>query len=271
MSTLVSSRLEAVAPSLSAPASTSLTAAFGAQLADLAGLVRRSSHLYTSPIAPLALAHPQQALPRFVYFGPDTNEVSPRLAFYAGHDHRDLRGTHALLHFVHRLALQPDIGHGLYLSFFPLVDVLGLAGRAASRPLASASWVGPAEPELNLLAHDARSKGYHGFVRLETVSGDDTIVVRLRSLTSRFHETPQVDLLSSIDVAPFQVRWEAEARESLPDGPLSLADVLPFPAFELVLGLPAAWNAELHREATASILKRVVLRYRSFLAHAQHI
>lgn len=271
MSTLVSSRTEAVARASFAPATTSLTAAFAEQLDALAGLVKRSSHLFNSPLGPLSHTQPAAALPRFIYFGPDTNEVSPRLAFHAGHDHRDLRGTHALLHFVRRLALQPDIGHGLYLSFFPLIDVLGLSGHAPDRPLAAASWIGSAEPELKLLGHDARTRGYHGFIRLETVAGDDVVTVRLRSLRSRFHETPPVDLLSSLDVAPFAVRWESEARDALPDGPLSLADVLPFPAFELVLGLPAAWNAELHREATASILKRVVLRYRSFLAHAQHL
>jgi hypothetical protein len=39
-------------------------------------------------------------LPRFVYFGPQATDESLRLAFLTGFDHRDLRGTLSLLHFV---------------------------------------------------------------------------------------------------------------------------------------------------------------------------
>lgn len=277
MSTFVSSRFDTVAPAVTVPvAPESLPAAFAAEFAELSGLVQRSAYLTSSPLGPIAHEAGRFPLPRFTYLGADTNEASPRLAFYAGLDHRDLRSTLGLLHFVRRLALRPDVGHGLYLAVFPLVDVLGLAGVKRDRALGKQSWAAPKDavtraPELDLLALDARRHGYHGFVRVESITGDDVVTVCLRTSGATRPGTPSVELLSSFDVAPFAVRWETEAVSPPRDGPLSAAGQSPGAAFELVLRLPAVWSAELQREAAASILKRVVLRYRSFVAHAQHL
>ena len=71
---------------------------------------------------------------------------------------------------------------------------------------------------------------------------------------------------------PWAVRWITEpAAARVTDGPLSLADDLPFQPFELTLQLPSVWSAEMHREATTSILKRFILRYRGFHAYGQHL
>ena len=270
MSTELSSRLSKVAR-LSEPAALSLTALFGEQLATLYGLVQRSSHVFGSPIGPFHWQARAFHLSRFVYFGPDTTDAAVRLAFLAGFDHRDLRGTLALLHFVERLALKPDIGQGLNLSFFPLVDVLGLAGHAPERALAQQSWIKAAAPELDLLEQDARLRSYHGFIRIESAHGDDTITVRLRSPASLEHPTPEVELIAADDVTPFPVRWETDTSSVLTDGPLTLADDQPLRPFELTLRIPASWSAELYREAVASILKRFVLRYRGIVAYGQHL
>ena len=111
----------------------SLIALFGEQLDALYGLVQRSNYVFGSPLGPFHWQARTYHVPRFVYFGPDGSDAAVRLAFLAGFDHRDLRGTLALLHFVERLALKPDVGQGLNLSFFPLVDVLGLSGLGEDR------------------------------------------------------------------------------------------------------------------------------------------
>ncbi len=265
-----SSRSAAVARGVFSPHDTSLPAVFGQQLADLYDLVQRSRYVFGSPLGPIQVGERALHLPRFVYFGPNTSDVSLRLAFTAGLDHRDLRSTLALLHLVEQLALKPDIGQGLNLSFFPIVDVLGLAGLAAERSLASADWAGSAEPEIKLLERDARLSGYHGFVRLETVRGQDEAAVRLRYAPSDY-PTPEVELISSADFEPFAVRWESESSHGPLDGPLSIAGDLGTAPFELTLRLPATWSAEHYREATASILKRFIIRYRGFLAYGQNL
>lgn len=263
-------RSRAVARTVPGAAARSLPAVFSEQLAALYDQVQRSQFVFGSPLALLATPEHPFHLPRFIYFGPQTSDASLRLAFTAGLDHRDLRSTLALLQLVEQLALKPDIGQGLNLSFFPLVDVLGLAGLAPGRTLASADWRHSGEPELKLLGQDARLTGYHGFVRLETARAQDGATVQLR-FAANDHETPDVELISSEDFEPYAVRWETGAAAGLTDGPLSMADDLPVRPFELTVRLPATWPAEVYRDAAATILKRFIIRYRGFIAYGQHL
>ena len=161
------------------------------------------------------------------------------------------------------------MGQGLNLSFFPLADVTGLL-RNESQKLIRRSWQSPASPELKLLSLDARSRGYHGFVRVETNDADDDVItIRLRGHSA---DALGLELLSSHDIAPWDVRWESGPVDATPaDGPLSLSDDLPFQPFELTLGLPSLWSVELHREAVTTILKNFIQRYRGFHAYAQHL
>ena len=267
----ISSRFATVARVLSSPPSLSLPAAFGEQLEALYGLVQRSDYVFGSPLGPFYHQSNRRHLPRFVYFGPQATDESLRLAFLTGFDHRDLRGTLSLLHFVEHLARRPDLGQSLNLSIFPLVDMLGLAGIAPGRDLGHENWARTTAPELSLLEKDARVRGYHGFVRIETAQGDDTVTVRLRTTAQVKNPTPGVELITSEDLEPFAVRWENGTVSPSEDGPLASVDDLPFQPFELTLRLPGAWTAKLHREATASILKRFVLRYRSLIAYGQHL
>lgn len=248
----------------------SLPAAIGEQLSKLYGLVQRSAYVFGSPLGPFTHRSRQHHVPRFVYFGPHTAEESVRLAFYAGFDRRDLRGTLALLHFVERLALAPDLGQSLNLAIFPLVDVLGLL-EARDRPLARYAWHAPEEPELTLLAHDVRLRSYHGFVRIESGANDDAITVRLRGFADDAGFGGEADFINSEDTSSWPVRWETGAALRVGDGPLSLSDDLPFAPFELTVRVPAAWPDEVHREAVAATLKRFIVRYRSLLAYGQHL
>jgi len=250
-------------------ASLSPSIEFNERLTSVYALAHQSDYVFASPLG-LFYQHARHAhVPRFVYFGPHTSDESLRLAFHAGFDARDLRGTLALLHLVERLALTPDLGQGLNLSFFPLADITGLL-RNETRELAAASWIAPDAPELVLLAGDARSRGYHGFVRIETTTTDDDVItVRLRGHSA---DTLGVELLSSDDTAPWPVRWEAGSITDVPaDGPISLSDDLPFQPFELTVGLPRAWSVEQYREAATTILKNFIVRYRGLHAYAQHL
>lgn len=269
MSTTSSSRTETAARALAPSSQVSPFLEFNERLTALYALSQRSQYVFASPLGPFYRQARHYHVPRFVYFGPHTSDESLRLAFHAGFDARDLRGTLALLHFVERLALTPDLGQGLNLSFFPLADVTGLL-RNGTQDLASVSWVAPDVPELRLLAGDVRSRAYHGFVRVETTpAADDVITVRLRGHPA---DALGLELLSSHDIAPWDVRWESDAIDAVPaDGPLSLSEDLPFRPFELTLGLPSTWSVELHREAATTILKNFIQRYRGFHAYAQHI
>lgn len=255
------------APATTAPLTPSVE--FNERLTSLYALAQRSRYVFASPLGPFYRAARHYHVPRFVYFGPHTSDESLRLAFHAGFDSADLRGTLALLHFVERLALTPDVGQGLNLSFFPLADVTGLL-RNESRKLAGYSWQSPEMPELKLLAQDVLSRAYHGFVRVESTDADDDVItIRLRGHSA---DALGLELLSSHDISPWDVRWESGPVDAAPaDGPLSLSDDLPFRPFELTIGLPSNWSVELHREAVTTILKNFIQRYRGFHAYAQHL
>lgn len=249
----------------------SLPAAFSEQLSRLYAVVQQSEYLFGSPLGPIRLGSRDFSIPRFVYFGPHTSDAALRLSFLAGFDHTDLRSTLAMLRLVEQLALRPDLGQGLNLSFFPLIDVLGLVEGTTHRALATQRWSRTLAPELQILEKDARHLGYHGFVRLETTSHHDAITIRLRAPAPDSNFAPALELISSEDVEPFAVKWESDARPHSEDGPLSIADDLAVQPFELTVGIPASWSLDLFAQAAASILKRFVLRHRGFISYAQHL
>ena len=248
--------------------SLSLVAAIGDQLSRLYALAEQSKYVFGTPLGPFTSAGRQHYLPRFVYFGPHTSEESPRLAFLAGLDSRDLRPTLALLHLIEELAVRPDLGQSLHVSFYPLVNVLGHHQTGPARDLSAERWTSPGSPEIDLLAKDSRLRTYHAFVRIETGPADDAVTLRLRS--SRGGDLG-VRFLSSEDTEPFPVRWEIDPDTAPGFGPLSIGDDLPFRPLDLTLRVPADWSPEFYREAVASILKRFIVRYRGFLAYRQHL
>jgi hypothetical protein len=245
-----------------------LSAALGEQLSTLYSLAQRSDYVFGTPLGPFSHAGRQHYLPRFVYFGPHTSEESPRIAFLAGLDSRDLRPTLALLHLVEELALAPDIGQSLHLAFYPLVDVLGHLQPEATRQLGAERWAAASSPEIDVLAKEARLRTYHVFVRIESASADDAITLRFNAAPGSHANAP---FISSEDTEPYPVRWEVESGQSSVAGPLSLGDDLPFRPIDLTLRVPANWSPEFYREAVASILKRFIVRYRGFLAYGQHL
>jgi hypothetical protein len=239
--------------------------AFHEHLSTLYALSQKSAYVFGSPIGPVFSHGEHFHLPRFVYFGPHTHDESLRLALLAGFDHRDLRGSLALTHFVEELIRSPDLGQGLNVSIFPIVDVVGLELSLPDRKLQGAHWGHSRTPEINLLGKEARTRGYHGFIMIEAGPNED-ITVELRGT----EYAAGVELVSSDDFHPLPVRWEASADASAPSsGPLTLADDFPVTPFELVLKVPSTWDADRFRVSIGSALKRFILRYRGLQAYGQ--
>jgi len=245
--------------------------AFQEHLSALYALSQRNNHVFGSPVGPLYHGGRHAYLPRFVFFGPHATDESWRLAFYANFDRRDLRAGHAVLHLVERLAENSGDGYGLNLSFFPLVDAAGFFLGAPLRDLGRAHWSRSDLPEIRLLEKDARLNGYHGFIQVESVDHDDVITVRVRE-PAGVPLAPDVELISSADIDPFPVRFERASRDIAPaEGPLTVAEDLPAPPFELTLCVPAAWPDDLYHGAIITILNRFIIRYRALQAYGQHL
>jgi len=241
-------------------------------LSALYALAQNSPYVFASPLGPFPLDGRQAYLPRFVFFGPHACDDSWRMALLSGFDHRDLRASRALLALATSLASDSEIGHGLNLSFFPLIDVVGLISGAAGRDLAHAHWGGGSPPEIGLLEKDARLRSYHGFVRIETENADDDLIgLRLRGSATELL-SPDLDLITSEETRSFPVRFEADCRDTPPtDGPLSIADDLPLFPFELTLRIPGSWSEESYQHAAVTLVERFLKRYRAFQAYGQHL
>jgi hypothetical protein len=239
-----------------------------ARLSALYSLTEHSP-VFASPLGPLPGVRDGVVVPRFVFFGPHATDLSWRLAFLAGFDARDLRSSEAVLGLVEFLARHAEHGYGLNLTFFPVVA--GNAGAGGPRNLVAAHWGTSREPEIRLLEKDARRTGYHGFVRIETApAGEDLIVARMRAPAAVL-ASPDVELVTTDDFAPFPVRFENSGTLPPRDGPLSIADDLPVQPFELTLRIPPDWSDALHEEAVVVTLSRFILRYRAFQAYGLHL
>jgi hypothetical protein len=243
-----------------------------ARLSDLYTFTQRSAYLFASPLGPFLHQGRSTHLPRFVFFGPHASEVSWRVAFLAGFDRRDLRSSQSLLTLLEHLSQHVEEGHGLNLTFFPIVNAAGFFLGAERRSLSSAHWGQSAAPEIDLLEIDARVSGYHGFVRVETAPPDEEVIsIRVRAPVGLL-AGPDVELISSEDTEPYTVRFERGPIGKAPlCGPLSVSDDLSVSAFELTLRIPATWSDERYEEAVRSILSRFILRYRAFQSYAQHL
>jgi hypothetical protein len=243
-----------------------------AGLSALYELAQNSRYVFASPLGPIAFGATRAYLPRFVFFGPNACDESWRVAFIAGLDHRDARASRALVALVARLAANSETGHALNLSFFPLVDIGGLVSGSSDRRLSAAHWGREAPPEIGLLEQDARARGYHGFVRVETGHTDDELIgVRVRGSFSEA-ASPDLGLITSEETRSFPVRFEAPSGAGAPaDGPLSAADDYPVNPFELTLRIPGAWSDDAYQHAAVTLLERFLARYRAFQAYGQHL
>ncbi len=247
--------------------------ALSRQLSTVYATTQHAGHLFASPLGPFDAHGHSCQLPRFVYFGRHVAEDAQRIAFYSGFDARDSRGARSLLHFVERLATDAEIGKGLNLYFFPVVDALGSFHGVNGRELGSRLWTKRGPVEIDLLEKDVRTRGYHGFVRVESaLPGEDELTVRVRGLSRSSVERENVDLISSEDTEPLSARFVADSpRQTVTEGPLSVADDLPFAPFEITLSLPLSWSDAAHRAAVCTVLGRFVRRYRGLQAYAQHL
>lgn len=240
------------------------------RLSRLYELAQNSDHLFGSPLGPVVRESHELYLPRFVYFGPQTSAVSPRLAVFAGLGRHDLSAARAVTAFLEDLARRSDIGHALNLSFFPVVNISALLGGAEESDFSEENWSRSNEPEIALLADDVRLREYQGFVRVVTTA-DDEPSARLVTVLSPFTARSAIEVFDSRDFGSWPVAFEALPSSAIAHGPLSLTDDLPFAPFEVELALPAEWPQARVDAELSSLLKRLITRYRSFLAYGQNL
>ncbi len=244
------------------------------RISRLYTLAESSEFVFVSPLGPFSLQGRSYHLPRFIYFGPRSSDSAVRLAFLAGHDGADARISEALLAWLEQLATAPDLGEGLNLTFFPVVNPSGFQQHRRTNTLGqdldAQHWNLSPSAEINLLAQDARLRAYHGFILLKC--GDvPRVTGRVRFGIGSFDTSPGTIVEPQQD-DPYPVQWLSEPTGgTVREGPLSLSEDLPFAPFEITLTLPARWPADQMTAATVDTLRRFIFRYRSRLAYGIHL
>lgn len=242
-----------------------------ARLSALIESAQQSDYLFGSSLGPFFDAQAEaRYVPHFVYFGANSSVASLRLALFAGLGPDDLPASRALVAFIEGLVRRPDLGEGLNLSLFPVVNVAGLLGSGSRRDLTGEDWVASSAPEIALLSSDVRSRGYEGFVTVRT-SPEAFPSARVRTTLSPAVARADVEVFSSEDFDGWWVEFESVAVGRVGRGPLSLAGALPFAPFEVELDLPARWTQAQADRVLAALLKRLIVRYRGVRAWGQYL
>lgn len=240
------------------------------RLGALTEVAQESDNIFASPLGPFYVGDAPVYLPRFVYFGPNSSEASLRLALLAGLGRHDLLAARSLVAFIDGLARHPDIGQGVNLSLFPVVNARRFLAGAEEHDLSAVHWGRAGEPEIKLLSMEARVRSYHGFVTVVTAA-DETPAARVRTVLTEHVAASDVELFNSEDFSPWSVRFEALTARAAIEGPITLAQDLAFAPFEVQIALPAHWSQAHADRSLAVLLKRLIQRYRGFFAYGQHL
>ncbi len=240
---------------------------------DLAGWIRTlyedagsSDCLFASPLGPVAVGGRSLLVPQFVYFGLNLSADPVRLAVLSGFDPTDFRGSRAVLALVSELAAHPDIGQGLSVSFFPVVNARMLAWGGGQRSLAGELWSTSKEPELALLRRNAATQRYQGFIILRS-SPDREPGVTVRTACSRRAGRPNGEVFTPADFAPWPVRFESVFTPSRHRGPLALGRPWDYGPFEVEITVPVRWEQPRWDHATVPLLRRLLISDRGFISH----
>ncbi len=240
------------------------------QISHLYELAGASDSIFGSPLGPVETAAGTRYLPHFVYFGPYSSLESLRLAVLTGFNSTELAASRALLALVHDLILQPDIGQGINVSFFPVVNVAGLLGGSGERDLLREHWGRSCQPEISLIRDYSKERSYQGFLRIGATSDKDASAVVRTILSTTAHPT-NVELFSSSDFEPWQVSFETLPRATVPFGPLTFSGDPSRTPFEVELSLPIGWSQAQSDRALSRVLKRLIVGYRGFQAYGLHL
>ncbi|MBE2213907.1 MAG: hypothetical protein IAE82_08560 [Opitutaceae bacterium] len=237
-----------------------VTAAVRRLLANLREATSGSERLYATAGEGFFSEGGLFSLPRLLYFGARGAPGAVRLAFFTGWSGVELRGSHALLAFVHHLMRHPELAEGYNLLFYPLVNVTGfLDGTVRTRlghELERASWVaGVAPPELRSIAADFPRHAAHGWFTLSVSEAVTRLLVKTRRLPVHPDYLP-------VDMSGVPVDWRpVKAEEDRANSEKELA-ALASGSFGLSIEIPSIWRPSQYVPTVVAVLSEVLRRYR---------
>jgi len=220
------------------------------------------------------------SLPRFTFCGPDMSDPI-RIGIFAAIHGDEPAGGLAAVEFLLHVVAEPEVARNFHLEIYPLCNPTGFEDGTRhsrrGRDLNREFWRASAEPEIEILEHELRTRHFSGLIQLHA---DDTSegmygFVRGNTLTENLlrpalREADRIlprNLNATID--GFAAR-DGIIYESY-DGVLAAPSNMEPVPFEIILETPQHAPMDLQVRAFVAAMHTILVEYRRLIAFAANI
>jgi protein MpaA len=219
-------------------------------------------------------------LPRFTYAGMEQSDAS-RIGIFAAIHGDEPAGALAAAELLQHVVAEPELGRNFHLDVYPICNPTGFEDGTRhsrrGRDLNREFWRGSAEPEIEILEHELRSRHFSGLIQLHADDTSEGVYgfVRGNTLTENLLRPA---LAAAGKVLPRNVNATIDGFAAR-DGIIydSYEGVLAAPAkmdplpFEVILETPHLAPMELQVRALVVAMKTILIEYRQLIAFAANI
>ncbi len=250
-------------------------------LAGLERIARASTGLIANHSARFQSGGSSYELPRYLFVGPKGGEEPLRIGLFAGVHGDEPEGVHALVRFLRSLEQEPELAKGYCFFAYPICNPTGFEDRTrnsrSGKDLNREFWRGSTEPEVRLLESELIAHSFHGIISLHTDDTSDGFYGFAHGATLT-HDLIEPALKAAAEFLPVNANDSIDgfrARNGvIRDGYEGVLrappKVRPRP-FEITLETPQWAPAFLKEAALLAALRRILVRYREFIAFAPNI
>src|SRR5437868_2448867 len=245
----------------------------------LAPLLKLAGVKYDA-LGSFAVNDQKYSLPRFNFRGP--NSLDPiRIGIFAAIHGDEPAGALAAAHLLHELSVQPDLAESFLLHVYPVCNPTGFEDNTRQnrrgRDLNREFWRASAEPEIEIVEHELKTRHFSGLVQLHADDTSDGIYgfVRGHTLTENLLRPA---LLEAGKILPRNVNALIDgfaARDGIIyehyEGVLAApSKIEPLP-FEIILETPH--HASMDRQVAALVvaMRTILTEYRRLISFAADI
>lgn len=250
-------------------------------IGPLNALARNSASLVAQDPVPLAGLGESQALPRYMFVGPEGGAEPLRVAIFAGIHGDEPAGPFALVRFAQLLERDPELARGYCLFLYPVCNPYGFEANTRhnhhGRDLNREFWLGSRESEVMALEAELRSRRLDGLISLHADNTSDGVYGYAHGAVMTQHllrpALAAAEEFLPLNRAPIIDGFRARGgiiRDGF-EGVLHAPPGLRPRPFEVILETPEHAPHYLQEAALTVALRSILASYRSVISYAQNI
>jgi len=231
-------------------------------------------------LGPFEVNHEPYTLPCFTYRDPHTTEPI-RLGLFGAIHGDEPAGALGIVQFLLELAQQPDWAEGYLVHAYPVCNPTGFEdntrGSRRGKDLNREFWKNSAEPEVQILEEELKSRHFDGLIQLHADDTSDGLYgfVRGHTLTEHLLRPALAEAGKILPRNTLPAIDGFAARDGIIythyEGVLAAPrEINPVP-FEIIFETPHAAAMDLQVQALAGALRTIMTEYRRLQSFAQNI